>query len=169
MYYHRHHCDIIEEFQFPFIAKLPRASSRGRGVFKITSEKALKRYLPLTKVAYIQEFLPHDRDLRVVLVNFQPIIAYWRVSAPGNFKTNLFQGGTIEFDNIPPDVLKMARDAARKCNFDDVGLDFIHHQGKWYLIEANTKYGRRALREKGMDLKKIIWDSLSSPEQAPKT
>lgn len=157
-YYRRHHGDILRNFMFPFVAKLPRASSQGRGVYLINNSDELEQYLHLTPVAYIQEYLPHDRDLRVILIDYQPILAYWRKSPPGNFRTNIFQGGTIHFEDIPHEVLAMAQDMARKCHFDDVGLDFIQNHGKWYLIEANMKYGRKALRSKGMDLKAIIRD-----------
>ena len=156
IYYRRHHGDILKDFGFPFIAKLPRASSRGRGVFKVENTEELEQYLQLTHVAYIQEYLPHDRDLRVILVDYEPILAYWRESPPGSFKTNIFQGGIIHFEDIPQGVIRMAQEMARKCRFDDVGLDFIENQGTWYLIEANMKYGRKALRCKGMDLKRII-------------
>jgi ribosomal protein S6--L-glutamate ligase len=161
-YYRRHHDDILKDFMFPFIAKLPRASSQGRGVFKITNTEELEQYLQLTHVAYIQEYLPHDRDLRVILIDYQPILAYWRESPPGNFKTNIFQGGIIQFENIPQEVIGMAQEMARKCRFDDVGLDFIQDHGTWYLIEANMKYGRQALKNKGMDLKAIIRDRVLS-------
>jgi len=162
IYYRRHHGDILKDFRFPFIAKLPRASSQGRGVFKITNSEEMEQYLHLTHVAYIQEYLPHDRDLRVILIDYQPILAYWRESPPGSFKTNIFQGGIIHFENIPREVMGIAQEIARKCRFDDVGLDFIRHHGKWYLIEANMKYGRKALKLKGMDLKTIIRDRVLS-------
>ena len=164
-YYRRHHDDILKDFMFPFIAKLPRASSQGRGVFKITNTEELEQYLQLTHVAYIQEYLPHDRDLRVIHCfnrRLAPRTAYWRESPPGNFKTNIFQGGIIQFENIPQEVIGMAQEMARKCRFDDVGLDFIQDHGTWYLIEANMKYGRRALKNKGMDLKAIIRDRVLS-------
>ena len=160
IYYHLHHSDIIKDFHFPFVAKLPRASSQGKGVFKINCHEDLAAYLKLTKVAYIQEYLPHSRDLRVILINYQPVLAYWRVCPPGNFRTNIFQGGTVSFDDIPSDILKIAEDVARKCHFDDVGLDFINRNEKWYLIEANMKYGRQALAKKGMNLKEILRDKL---------
>lgn len=161
-YYRRHHGDIMKDFKFPFIAKLPRASSQGRGVFKVTNHEELEQYLQLTHVAYVQEFLPHDRDLRVILIDYEPVLAYWRESPPGNFKTNVFQGGTIRFDNIPQRALELAKATARKCRFNDVGLDFIQDGGKWHLIEANMKYGREALKRKGMDLKSIIRDRVLS-------
>ena len=42
VYYHLHHKDIVEEFSFPFVAKLARRSARGRGVFKIHHPGELK-------------------------------------------------------------------------------------------------------------------------------
>ncbi|MBW2029334.1 MAG: ATP-grasp domain-containing protein [Deltaproteobacteria bacterium] len=162
IYYGLHHGDILEEFSFPFIAKLPRASSQGRGVFMVRNKQELQHYLNLTKVAYIQEYLPHDRDIRVVLINYEPILAYWREVPPGGFRSNLFQGGTANFAGIPEEILELAQAVATRCKFDDVGLDFILHEGVWYLIEANMKYGRKALKERGLDLKMIIRDVLLS-------
>ena len=167
IYYHLHHQDILSDFAFPFVAKLPRASSRGRGVYKIENIAQLKRYLRLTSIAYIQEYLPHDRDLRVILVNYEPILSYWRKRAPSDFRTNLQQGGIPEFLEVPNEALSLARDTALRCRFNDVGLDLIPCQGKWYVIEANMEYGREGLRMKGMDLKQILRDKLLSGELMP--
>ncbi|RLB80179.1 MAG: RimK family alpha-L-glutamate ligase [Deltaproteobacteria bacterium] len=166
IYYHLHHRDILEDFSFPFIAKLPRGSARGNGVFMIRSEAELHSYLRLTNVAYIQEYLVHDRDLRVILINYKPVLAYWRVAGPGSFKTNISQGGRIDFDNIPPQAISLAQKAARKCNFNDVGLDLISSNGTWYIIEANMKYGRKGLKLKGLDLKQVFRQMLLSGEIA---
>jgi ribosomal protein S6--L-glutamate ligase len=161
-YYPLHHADILNDFRFPFIAKIPRASAQGRGVFKINDHEALKSYLQLTKVAYIQDFLPHNRDLRVILINYDKVIAYWRESGEGNFRTNLSQGGSINFNDIPREPLQLAQEYAKKCKFNDVGLDFISHGGKWYLIEANMKYGRKGLIKAGLNLKEILREKLLS-------
>jgi ribosomal protein S6--L-glutamate ligase len=45
-----------------------------------------------------------------------------------------------------------------------VGLDLIHSGGKWYIIEANMKYGRRGLRMKGIDYKALLREKLLSGE-----
>jgi len=161
-YYALHHAQIRRDFDFPFIAKLPRASSQGRGVFLIENGGDLREYLSKTRVAYIQELLPHEMDLRVVLVNYDPVIAFWRLKAPGSFKTNLSQGGTALFEDIPEEAVSLAAEYATRCRFNDVGLDFIRHNGKWYLIEANMKYGRRGLKTRGMDLKAVIREKLLS-------
>jgi ribosomal protein S6--L-glutamate ligase len=164
IFYHLHHADILKHFNFPFIAKIPRASAQGRGIFKIDNPEQLERYSKLTNVAYIQEYLPHETDLRVILINYKPILSYWRESPPGSFKTNISQGGAINFDHIPEEALDLAREYSRKCRFNDVGLDFIKSDGRWYLIEANMKYGRKGLKMKGMNLKEIIREKLLSGE-----
>ena len=166
-YYHLHHRDILGDFSYPFVAKLPRASSRGRGVYKIENPEQLNAYLRLTPIAYIQEYLPHDRDLRVILVNYEPILSYWRQREPSNFRANLHQGGTPLFFEIPYDALSLAQDTALRCKFNDVGLDLIQCRGKWYVIEANMEYGREGLRMKGMNLKEILREKLLSGELMP--
>lgn len=167
VYYHLHHRDILRDFAFPFVAKLPRASSQGRGVYKIENPEQLEKYLRLTSVAYIQEYLPHDRDLRVILVNYEPILSYWRQRDPANFRANLHQGATPQFLEIPAEAVSLARDAAHSCRFNDVGLDLILCGGTWYVIEANMEYGRKGLRIKGMDLKQILREKLLSGELMP--
>lgn len=164
IYYHLHHKEILNHFHYPFIGKLPRSSARGRGVYMIENGQQLAAYLELTKIAYIQEFIHHDRDLRVVLINDQPVIAYWRIRAPDNFRTNLSQGGVISFDDLPASGIEAAQDAARKCRFNDVGVDLIRHEGQWLVIEANMKYGRKGLKMKGLDLKEILRAKLMAGE-----
>ncbi|MBW2616483.1 MAG: RimK family alpha-L-glutamate ligase, partial [Deltaproteobacteria bacterium] len=124
----------------------------------------LAEYLSLTKVAYVQEYLPHERDLRVVLINYKPVLSYWRIRSPENFRTNLSQGGRISFEQIPVEGIELALESAKKCKFNDVGMDLIKSKGKWHVIEANMKYGRKGLKIKGLDLKKIMRQKLLSGE-----
>ena len=164
IYYRRHHDEILKDFSFPFIAKIPRRSSRGRGVFKINNKKDLESYLMLTKTAYIQEYIPHKKDLRVVLINYDPVIAYWRIKKDGEFRTNLAQGGKISFMDVPEKAIYLAREWAQKCRFNDVGIDLIHYNDTWYVLEANMKYGRKGLVTKGMNIKEIFRKKLLSGE-----
>jgi ribosomal protein S6--L-glutamate ligase len=164
VYYRRHHQDILKDFSFPFVAKVPRCSARGRGVYRIDGKEALEAYLESNQVAYIQEYVPHEQDLRVVLINYQPILAYWRIPCPGNFRSNLAQGGTIKFEDIPYEGVETAQQAARKCRLNDVGIDLIQLRGSWHVMEANMKYGRKGLKIKGLDLKQIIREKLLSGE-----
>ncbi len=164
IYYRRHHKDILKDFSFPFIAKIPRGSSQGRGVFKINNEEELKNYLALTNVAYIQEYIPHEKDLRVVLINYDPVIAYWRIKKRGEFRTNLAQGGKISFKDIPEEAIELAKKWAKKCRFNDVGIDMIPTNSGWKILEANMKYGRKGLISKGLNIKEIFRKKLLSGE-----
>ena len=156
IYYRRHHKDIVKEFSFPFVGKIARRSAQGRGVFKIRDGEDLEQYLRITPIAYIQEYLPHRRDLRVVLINYEPVLGYWRERPSGDFRNNVAQGGTINFDSVPAEALQLASESARRCRFDDVGIDLIQAGGTWYVIEANMKYGRKGLMLKGLDLKELL-------------
>ena len=160
IYYSRHHCDILKDFNFPFVGKIPRRSSQGRGIYKINNQDDLEYYLTLTRVAYIQEYIPHEKDLRVVLINYEPVLAYWRIRSQQDFRTNLYQGGKIDFTSLPHKAIGMAGEFARMCNFNDVGLDLLEHAGIWYLIEANMQYGREGFKRKNMVLKDIIREKL---------
>ena len=155
-YLQREFSRITEDYTYPFIAKIPRASARGRGVFMIAGGADLREYLQKTKIAYIQEYIPHDRDLRVILINYEPVLAYWRQKPPGGFRTNLFQGGELDFSGIPGDVLSLAGEFARRCKLNDVGLDLLQHKNTWLLLEANMQYGREGFRRKNMVLKEVI-------------
>lgn len=72
--------EIFYQMLMPFVAKTPK-SSMGDGVFMITNETDWRRYLSQTDIIYAQEYLPIDRDLRVVWVGDRVIDAYWRFSA----------------------------------------------------------------------------------------
>jgi ribosomal protein S6--L-glutamate ligase len=159
-YLQREFSRIEKDFEYPFVAKIARASARGRGVFKITGPEELDGYLQKTKIAYIQEYIPHAKDLRVILINYEPVLAYWRNRTPGDFRTNLHQGGTIDFGNIPHEVMPMAQEFARMCNFNDVGLDLLEYDRTWYVIEANMQYGREGFKRKNMVLKDVIREKL---------
>jgi len=142
---------ILNHFQLPFVAKIPRGSALGRGIYLIRNQEDLAPYTALKGPAYIQEYLEFDRDLRVVLIGGKAVHAYWRVAQPGEFRTNVAQGATIRLDNIPPDGVAFAVNTARLCQFDDVGLDICYSNGRYWVLEANMKYGRQGFREAGID------------------
>jgi ribosomal protein S6--L-glutamate ligase len=143
---------IKREFPFPLVAKTPLGSSRGRGVFLIRGDGDLGRYLDRHRPAYIQEYLPIERDLRVVLVGGRVLHAYWRVRRPGDFRDNVAQGASIQLEGIPSEGLAFALDAARRCAFDEVGMDICRVEGRYYILEANMVYGLEGFRQAGLDL-----------------
>ncbi|HID31588.1 MAG TPA: RimK family alpha-L-glutamate ligase [Desulfobacterales bacterium] len=155
---------ILEYFRFPFVAKIPRGSALGKGIYLIRNESDLATYNRLGRVAYIQEYLDIDRDLRVVLIRGQIIHAYWRIAREGEFRTNLSQGATISFDNIPEEGLALAQNTARLCQLDDVGLDICFSNGRYWVLEANMKYGHQGFRQAGIDFHELIDEMIENGE-----
>ncbi len=147
---------ILKFFKFPFVAKQPRNSSMGRGVFLIKNQKDLSDYLANPWPAYIQEYLPVDRDIRVIIIGKEIALSYFRITKPGEFRSNVSLGGKINFDNLPQKALDTALDAAHRCGWNDVGMDIIEHENKFYVIEANMKYGQKGFRKAGIDYKKFL-------------
>jgi len=148
---------ILQDFSYPFIAKNPVGSSQGRGVFLISSEEELARYLENHNPAYIQEYLPVDRDLRIVIFGSKPIHAYWRIGRAGDFRHNVSQGADVSFENIPEGALSFAEKVSKLCGFEDVGLDVIVFNNSFYVIEANMVYGQEGFRRYGKR-----WDEMIS-------
>lgn len=149
---------ICADFPYPFIAKAPVGSSMGEGVFLIQREAELAEYLRCTCPAYIQEYLPLERDLRVVLIKGRVIHAYWRSHRSGEFRNNVSQGGSISFEGIPEEALAFAADVAARCGFEEVGLDICEVHSGYCVIEANMVFGLEGFRQKGLDLHQIFED-----------
>ncbi len=157
IYYGRDRFAAIEsDFSYPFVAKTPIGSSQGEGVFLVRCPEELSQYLRTHNPAYIQEYLPIERDLRVVAIDGNLVHAYWRIHAEGDFRNNVSRGGTVSFEDIPAEALDFAMDAARRCGFDEVGLDICEHAGKYYVLEANMVFGQEGFRKKDLDIHEII-------------
>ena len=147
---------ILSRCQLPFIVKIPRGSAMGRGGYMINTFDDLTKYLNLGGPAYIQEYLPHDRDMRIIVIGRQVILAYWRIAGTNTFKTNLAQGGKINFDPIPKEALDLALRTATQCGWDDVGIDITLSNDRLYVLEGNMKYGTKGFQKSGLNYKKIL-------------
>jgi ribosomal protein S6--L-glutamate ligase len=160
----RQQTKIGEHFSFPFIGKIPRGSALGRGVFLISDADSLHAYLAQSPVAYIQEMLPIDRDIRVVVIGRHVVHAYWRVAAEGEFRSNVARGASIRLDPVPKEALDLALHAARRCGWDDVGIDICCFKGKYYVLEGNMKYGKEGFRAAGIDYLKLMEQMIENGE-----
>ncbi|MBS3757155.1 MAG: ATP-grasp domain-containing protein [Desulfobacterales bacterium] len=156
-FYGRHKAEkILEHFEYPFVAKIPRGSALGRGVYLVRCPAELQWYCEISKVAYIQDYLPIDRDIRVVVIGDQVAHAYWRVAGAGEFRNNIEQGGEIRLDGIPAKARALALETAGRCGWNDVGLDICFYDGSYYVLEANMKYGKQGFQKAGIDYLKLM-------------
>ncbi len=156
--------DITTYFDLPLIAKEPRGSALGRGVYLIRSMDELDRYCQNPGPAYIQEYLPIDRDMRIVVVGKRVIHAYWRIAPYGDFRNNLAAGGHIDLAPVPQEALDLALHTAQVCRWDDVGLDICEHKGTFYVLEGNMKYGREGFKKAEIDYVQLMLDLIQDGE-----
>jgi ribosomal protein S6--L-glutamate ligase len=147
---------ILEMFRFPFIGKVPRGSALGRGVFLIRNQRDLEDYLSLKTPAYIQQYHPAKRDIRVVVIGNAPVLAFWRVHPDGDHRSNLAVGGTVSLESVPAAAVALAVETARRCRWDDVAIDLLPHAGAHLVLEANVKYGREGFRQAGIDYTRLM-------------
>jgi ribosomal protein S6--L-glutamate ligase len=165
VFYGRRQMEMIPEmFAYPFIAKTPRGSALGRGVYLIRNQQELSDYRQGRKVAYIQEYLPVRRDMRIVVVGKRVVHAYWRIAPDGDFRSNVAGGGRVDLRPVPDDARKLALTTAQTCGWDDVGLDICQYLGRHYVLEANMKYGRQGFHAVGIDYDQLIGQMITDGE-----
>jgi len=155
---------ISDYFKFPFIAKIARGSAMGRGVYLIKNNEDLSSYLNIADVAYIQQYLPSDRDIRGVVIGNKIVHAYWRIAPEYDFRSNIAVGATISLAPIPQKALDLILYTSQKCRWDDVGIDIIMHNGKFFVLEANMKYGKEGFRAAGIDYIKLMEKMIENEE-----
>ncbi len=151
---------IWDTLPLPFVAKLPKASM-GEGVWLIETRDDWRRYCDRTDVLYAQEYLPIDRDVRVVVVGDRVLTAYWRTQASQGFYNNLARGGAIDTSPVPQAALDLALRLARELEIDHAGFDIALVAGHPYVLEFNRLFGNQGL-DKGSELQDAILSYLKS-------
>lgn len=160
----RYQARVLDSMDFPFVAKLPR-STRGEGVFLIEAEHDWHHYCSHTETLYVQEKLDIDRDLRIVWIGDRVVHAYWRVAAPGAFHNNLAHGGTIDYENIPPQAIDLVSRIAQRFGIDYAGFDIAMVGDHPYVFEFNRLFGMEGINRARINTGALIHDYLLRREQ----
>jgi len=146
---------VWERLPLPFVAKIPR-SSMGEGVFLIRGRGDWQRYLTQTPSIYAQEYLPIDRDLRLVVVGNRLVGGYWRRQAAQGFHNNLARGGLIDRAPIPRAARDLVLRLARTLGIDHAGFDIAMVGAHPYVLEFNRLFGNDGLQGREERLSKVI-------------
>lgn len=136
---------FLEKTSFPKIIKKSYGPSNYGGYFvhkvdDITEAKALlaqKKYYPV----YVQEFVPMQADIRVMVVGHRPMCAFWRRPPEGEWLTNTSQGGTMDYQNVPQEALDIAVKASVAANAEYWACDIaLGEDGKFRILECATAF-----------------------------
>ncbi|RDB33681.1 ATP-grasp domain-containing protein [Exiguobacterium sp. RIT594] len=139
---------VLDQFSFPFVAKTVR-SSMGQGVHLIKNDADWDKYVAQHDTFYVQEYIPNEKDLRVVVVGDHVLAAYWRVGGT-EFLNNVAQGGVLDFENIPQEALDFVLTLAKQLDIDHAGFDLIFRDGHIYVLEFNVFFGGEGLNHLGI-------------------
>lgn len=151
--------NILEKYEFPFVAKAVRASM-GTGVWLIEDRKALEHYIQHQDVLYVQEYLPIDRDMRLVVIGHRVVSAYWRRRCPDGFHTNVARGGQIEMAGAPAAAVALVEQIAQVLDIDHAGFDIAEVGGSYYFFEFNRLFGTDGLHRQGIRTAPLIYEYL---------
>lgn len=152
---------ILERFDFPFVAKSARASM-GTGVWLIRDKQEWTHYTRHHDLLYVQEYLPIERDLRVVVIGRQVVTAYWRHRPEDGFHTNVARGGRIDPSQVPSGAVALVAEMATALQIDHAGFDIAEVDGQFFFFEFNRLFGTDGLRRQGIHTGRLIYAYLST-------
>ncbi|OGT22108.1 MAG: alpha-L-glutamate ligase [Gammaproteobacteria bacterium RBG_16_57_12] len=157
---------VLEQMDFPFVAKEVK-NSMGRGVYLIEDLAAFRSYCQKVDILYVQEYLPIDRDMRLLVIGDQVVGGYWRVAPEWGFHNNVAQGGQIVFDPIPEQARALVQTVIRKTGINHAGFDVAMVGNHCYLLEFNRLFGNAGVNQLGLDINRLILDYLQRQYTPP--
>lgn len=146
---------LWQEMLLPFVAKQAK-SSMGEGVWLIEDRKQWLEYVEKVDTLYVQEWLPIDRDIRVVVVGDQVLTAYWRLQSNYSFHNNVARGGSVDYSPVPEAASELALRVARRLGVDHAGFDIAMVGEHPYLLEFNRLFGNQGIPGGGTGLRDAI-------------
>ena len=150
---------LWELMLLPFVAKLPKAS-QGSGVWLIKDRAEWRAYLDKTDVLYVQEYLPINRDIRVVIIGDTVVSAYWRLQSDQGFYNNVAKGGVIEQSAVPAQAVNLALHLAQTLDIDHAGFDIAMVGDHPYVFEFNRLFGNQGIEGGEQKIREAIIDYL---------
>ena len=146
IYYDKDKADnFIEKTTFPKIIKKSYGPSNYGGYFvhKVNSKQEARNLLAQKKYspAYFQDFVPMEADVRVMLIGHKPVCAFWRRPPEGEWLTNTSQGGSMDYMDIPKELLDLAVKVSKAANAEYWACDIaVGADGEYRILECATAF-----------------------------
>ncbi len=137
--------EFFKNTKYPKIVKRSYGPSNYGGYFvhKVDSaDEAIelfetKKYHPI----YTQDFVPMEADIRVMLIGHKPVCAFWRRPPEGDWLTNTSQGGSMDYQDVPKNVLDLAVSVSKAANAEYWACDVAYGKdGKVRILECATAF-----------------------------
>ncbi len=137
--------EFLEKTTYPKIVKRSYGPSNYGGYFvhKVDSKEEAKKLFDTKKYhpMYIQDFVPMEADIRVMLIGHKPVCAFWRRAPEGEWLTNTSQGGSMDYMNVPKSVLDLAVKVSKAAKAEYWACDVAYGKdGKVRILECATAF-----------------------------
>jgi glutathione synthase/RimK-type ligase-like ATP-grasp enzyme len=146
IYYNRDNAfKFLKRCEYPKIVKKSYGPSNYGGYFvhKVDNEKEAvelyneKKYHPM----YMQDFVPMEADIRVMLIGHKPVCAFWRRAPEGEWLTNTSQGGSMDYMDVPKNVLDLAVEVSKAAKAEYWACDVAYGlDGVPRILECATAF-----------------------------
>jgi len=136
---------FMETTKYPKIIKKSYGPSNYGGYFvhKVDSAKEAKELIAKKKYnpVYMQDFVPMEADVRVMLIGHKPVCAFWRRPPEGEWLTNTSQGGSMDYQKVPKELLDLAVQVSKNANAEYWACDIaVGVDGKYRILECATAF-----------------------------
>jgi glutathione synthase/RimK-type ligase-like ATP-grasp enzyme len=144
-YNHKSAYKFLKKCEYPKIIKKSYGPSNYGGYFvhKVDNYKEAKelfadrKYHPM----YMQDFVPMEADIRVMLIGHKPVCAFWRRAPEGEWLTNTSQGGSMDYMNVPKSVLDLAVKVSKAAKAEYWACDVAYGKdGVPRILECATAF-----------------------------
>lgn len=136
----------------PLIVKLIEGT-QGVGVVlaetKKAAESVIAAFRQLDANILVQEFIKEagGADLRAFVVGGRVVASMRRQGAPGEFRSNLHQGGSAEKIKLTPEERSTAVRAAKTMGLNVCGVDMLRSNHGPVVMEVNSSPGLEGIEE----------------------
>ena len=140
--------EICEKLGYPVVIKLVGAG-KGAGVFKADDHQGVTRIISKAenemmkeaKRFIIQQFIPYEHDLRVLIIGERTFIMK-RIPDENEFRANFSLGGSVELFDLDEEGDNLAKRGLAAVNMTVAGVDLlITKDDKRYVLEVNHTPG----------------------------
>jgi len=152
----------------PVVVKL-LSSTQGKGVVLAETKKAAEALVDafrgLDAHFLVQEFIKESSgtDIRCFVVDGRVVGAMKRTAQPGEFRSNLHQGGSAVKIKITKDERRSAIKAAKVLKLNVAGVDLLRSDSGPKILEVNSSPGLLGIEKAtGKDIATIIIQSIEA-------
>jgi len=152
----------------PIVVKL-LSSTQGKGVVLAETKKAAESLVDafrgLDAHFLVQDFIKEasGTDIRAFVVDGKVVGSMKRTAQPGEFRSNLHQGGSAEKVRITSQERKAAVKAAKILKLHVAGVDMLRSDTGPKILEVNSSPGLQGIEKAtGKDIASIIIEAIEA-------